>query len=190
VRRNLKRSTLWDYRQALDAYLLPTPAGVVREPTRYGRAPFATMPLRDPTPDVLKAWHDELPHGRTAEMLLMIVRAILEHGRKRDWIDADPAAEVERMPVRYSGDYDFFDREELDALVSAAASEQDVDLPGTREEVEALDVFREPFRRAKERVEAMEVRYVRCDDPELRTVFDVYAAERLGTKTYNTFETH
>src|SRR5204862_999038 len=56
---------------------------------------------------------------------LMIVRAILEHGRKRDWIDANPAAEVERIPVRYSGDYDFFDREELDSLVAAAASEQD-----------------------------------------------------------------
>jgi len=27
--------------------------------------------------------------------------------------------------VRYSGDYDFFSREEIDALVRAAASEQD-----------------------------------------------------------------
>ena len=30
----------------------------------------------------------------------------------------------------------------------------------------------------------MEVRYQRCDDPELRTVLEVFAAERLGTKTY------
>src|SRR4051794_34045525 len=42
-----------------------------------------------------------------------------------DWIDVNPAAEVERIPVRYSGDYDFFDREELDSLVAAAAKEQD-----------------------------------------------------------------
>lgn len=125
VRRNLKRSTVRDYRQALDAYLLPARPNVISAPTPCGRAPFAEMPLGDLTPDVLKAWHDELPHGRTAEKLLMMVRAILDHGRKRDWIDSNPAAEVERIPVRYSGDYDFFDREELDALVAAAASEQD-----------------------------------------------------------------
>jgi hypothetical protein len=65
-----------------------------------------------------------------------------------------------------------------------------VDLPGSREKVEKLDVFEEPFLRAKKRLDAMEVRYIRCDDPELRTVFEVYAAERLGTKTFNTFETH
>jgi hypothetical protein len=65
-----------------------------------------------------------------------------------------------------------------------------VKLPGTRAQVEALPVFQEPFKRAKKRVEAMEVRFLRCDDPELRTVFEVFAAERLGTKTYNTFETH
>lgn len=68
--------------------------------------------------------------------------------------------------------------------------QQGVQLPGTREQVEALSIFQEPFTRAKERVEAMEVRYIRCDGPELRTVFEVFATERLGTKTYNTFETH
>ncbi len=48
VKRNLKRGTLKDYRQVLDAYLLPAPDG--HEPSRttvYGRAPFATTPLRD-----------------------------------------------------------------------------------------------------------------------------------------------
>lgn len=46
----------------------------------------------------------------------MVVRAILEHARRRGWIDDNPAATVERQPVRYSGDYDFFSREELDSL--------------------------------------------------------------------------
>lgn len=59
ARRNLKRSTVRDYRQALDAYLLPAPVGVEREPTPYGRAPFAEMPLRDLTPELLKSWHDD-----------------------------------------------------------------------------------------------------------------------------------
>lgn len=71
---NVTRSTMRDYRQALDAYLLPAPARVVREPR-----PFAEMPLRELTADVLKALHDALPHGRTAATLLM-VSAILEQG--------------------------------------------------------------------------------------------------------------
>ena len=120
-RRNLKRSTLKDYRQVLDAYLLPgEEAG-----TPYGRAPFAAMPLRDLRPAHLKAWYDRLPYGRTTEKLLMVVRAILGHANSRGWIDGDPSASVERQPVRYSGDYDFYAREEIDALVSAAANEQD-----------------------------------------------------------------
>lgn len=36
----------------------------------------------------------------------------------------------------------------------------------------------------------MEVRFCLCEDPELRTVFEVYAAEHLDTKEFNSFETH
>ncbi len=55
----------------------------------------------------------------------MVVRAIFAHARSRGWIEADVTATVERQPVRYSGDYDFYSREEIDALVRAAAGEQD-----------------------------------------------------------------
>ncbi len=120
-KRNLKRSTLKDYRQVLDAYLLPGESGQ----TPYGRTPFAAAPLRDLHPGQVKAWYDGLPYGRTAEKLLMIVRAIFAHARSQGWIEDDPTATVERQPVRYSGDYDFYSREETDALVRAAASEQD-----------------------------------------------------------------
>src|SRR4051812_2357729 len=75
-RRNLKRSTLKDYRQVLDAYLLPPPEGREAAKTAYGRAPFATTALRDLRAAQVKAWHDGLPYGRTAEKLLMVVRAI------------------------------------------------------------------------------------------------------------------
>ena len=124
-KRNLKRSTLKDYRQVLDAYLLPAPEGSEARETPYGRAPFATTPLRDLKPARVKAWYDELPYGRTAEKLLMIVRAIFAHARSRGWIEQNPADAVERQQVRYSGDYDFYSREEVEALVRAAASEQD-----------------------------------------------------------------
>jgi len=124
-KRNLKRSTVRDYRQALDAYLLPAPEGKRAPDTRYGRAPFALTPLRDLRPDEIKDWYDALPYGRTTEKLVMIVRAILAHARVRRWIEGNPAATVERQQVRYSGDYDFYSREEVDALVRNTASEQD-----------------------------------------------------------------
>lgn len=40
-------------------------------------------------------------------------------------MDHEPATAIERQQVRYSGDYDFYSREEIDALARAAASEQD-----------------------------------------------------------------
>jgi len=124
-KRALKRSTLTDYRQALDAYLLPATPNRTRPDTAYGRAPFATTPLREIRSTQLKEWYEGLPYGRTAEKLLMIVRAILGHARSRGWIEADPSGTVERQEVRYSGDYDFYSLEEIDALVRAAANEQD-----------------------------------------------------------------
>lgn len=123
-RRNLKRSTIKDYRQALDAYLLPAEEGRGGE-TRYRRAPFSQTPVRDVRAAEVKAWYDGLPYGRTSEKLMMIVRAVFTHARTRGWIDEDPTATIERQRVRYSGDYDFYSREEIDALVRAAASEQD-----------------------------------------------------------------
>jgi hypothetical protein len=122
---NLKRSTLKDYRQVLDAYLLPARDGDPSSPTPYGRVPFAKTPLRDLRPAHVKRWYDTLPYGRTAEKLLMITRAILAHARSRGWIAQDPTATIERQQVRYSGDYDCYNREEIDALARAAASEQD-----------------------------------------------------------------
>ena len=127
-KRNLKRSTLTDYRQVLDTYLLPAADKDGRPDTPYGRASFATFPLRDLQAKQVKAWYDGLPYGRTTEKLLMVVRAILAHARSRGWIDEDPSATVERQPVRYSGDYDFYSREEIEALVRGATSEQDASI--------------------------------------------------------------
>jgi integrase len=124
-KRNLKRSTIKDYRQVLDAYLLPASEGTEPAATVYERARFGATPLRDLHPTQIKAWYDALPYGRTAEKLLMITRAVFTHARSRGWIEQDPTASVERQQVRYSGDYDFYSREEIDALVRAADSEQD-----------------------------------------------------------------
>ncbi|MCW3001924.1 MAG: hypothetical protein JWQ20_1222 [Conexibacter sp.] len=71
----------------------------------------------------------------------------------------------------------------------AARDEVDVKLPRT---VLAADPrFVEHFTRAKARVRAMDYRFVRIDDPNLSTVFEVYAAICLETEgDFNLFETH
>ena len=48
----------------------------------------------------------------------------------------------------------------------------------------------EMFRSAKQRVAAMSVRYIALADPVTRTVFEVYAAQALGTDEFNAAETH
>jgi hypothetical protein len=60
----------------------------------------------------------------------------------------------------------------------------------TRSQLQAHSAFNKLFVEAKKRVSNMEIRFILCDDPELRTVFEVYAAEHFGTKQFNSFETH
>ena len=98
-KRNLKRSTVKDYRQVLDAYLLPAREDENHGETPYGRARFASTPLRDIGPAAVKAWYDALPYGRTSEKLLMVVRAIFAHARSRGWIERDPERDG-RAPTR------------------------------------------------------------------------------------------
>jgi integrase len=124
-KRNLKRSTLIDYRQVLDAYLLPDPPDGASRATVYGHAPFAKTSLPDIRAKQIKSWYDGLPYGRTTEKLLTIVRAIFRHARSEGWITGDPTSAIEANPVRYSGDYDFYSRDDVSALVAAAASDQD-----------------------------------------------------------------
>lgn len=61
---------------------------------------------------------------------------------------------------------------------------------GTRKALEADQEFAAHFRSAKERVAAMDVRFIELDDPVTRTVFEVYAARALGTDEFNSWETH
>ena len=61
---------------------------------------------------------------------------------------------------------------------------------GMRETVAATPEFRPYFEDAKAEVARMDVRFVEVPEPELRTVFEVYAALALGTTDFNSFETH
>jgi integrase len=141
-KRALKRSTLVDYRHAIDAYLLPAPPDRTEPDTPYGRAPFATTPVREIRSRQLEEWYERLPTGRTADKLLMIVRGILGHARSRGWAGAGaetavarragpggaaqpPEPPVQHQAIGLGADHDFYSLAEVDALVRAAANEQD-----------------------------------------------------------------
>ena len=109
-KRGLKRSTLYDYRRVLDAYLLPA---------------FGDVELARLTTGAIERWHADYRRSRTAEKLLMVLRGILNYAVRQGWLADNPAKAVEHHPVRYSGDYDLYSREEVEALVRNAASEQD-----------------------------------------------------------------
>jgi integrase len=55
----------------------------------------------------------------------MVLGAILRFAQRRKLITTNPIDGVERHPVRYSGDYDIYSREEIDAIVRHAADDQD-----------------------------------------------------------------
>ena len=108
-KRGLKRGTLRDYRYTLRAHLLPA----------FGEHDIAAITRQD-----IERWHASYPRSRTAEKVLVVLGAIMRYAQRRDLITANPVERVERHPVRYSGDYDIYSREEVDALVRAAAGDQ------------------------------------------------------------------
>ncbi len=60
----------------------------------------------------------------------------------------------------------------------------------TRSQLANNPSFSPYFSASKERVSQMTVQFIECACPELRTVFEVYAAIKLETTEYNSFETH
>ena len=75
-------------------------------------------------------------------------------------------------------------------LARESAKLAGVAMVGYRKALAADPAFAEHFKAAKVRVATMEVRFIELDNPELRTVFEVYGSLALGTEAYNSFETH
>jgi len=76
------------------------------------------------------------------------------------------------------------------AKIDAAVNHTHIDLSVTRRSLAQDPGFDKVFQRARRRVAAMEVRFIEIDDPELRTVLEVYAAVAFNTAEHNNFETH
>lgn len=74
-------------------------------------------------------------------------------------------------------------------LAIEAAAAAGLAFTGTRKERAADPEFASLFTAARERVAAMDVRFIELPDPIERTLFEVFAADALNLP-YNDFETH
>jgi hypothetical protein len=101
-KRGLRYSTLKDYRYLINTHLLPA----------FGELEVRAITRRD-----IECWHAGYERTRTAGKVLMVLGAILRYAQRRELITANPIDGVERHPIRYSGDYDIYSREEIDAIV-------------------------------------------------------------------------
>jgi integrase len=109
--RNRKPSTIVGYKAILRAQLLPA---------------FGDEPIESITTEMVESWlagFDRAPATRTKALVLL--NGIFKRARKVYGLPTNPASEVERPPIRQSGDIDVFSLEEVMALVRAASSTQD-----------------------------------------------------------------
>ncbi len=109
--RDRKPSTITGYKAILRAQLLPA---------------FGEEPIESITTASIESWlagFDRAPATRTKALVLM--HGIFKRAKKLYGLPTNPVADVERPPMRRSGDIDVFSPEEVMALVRAAASEQD-----------------------------------------------------------------
>jgi Phage integrase, N-terminal SAM-like domain len=109
--RDCKPSTIVGYKAILRAQLLPA---------------FGDDPIESITTETIESWLasvDRAPATRTKALVLL--HGIFKRARKVYGLPTNPAAEIERPPMRQSVDIDVFSLEEVLALVRAASSTQD-----------------------------------------------------------------
>jgi len=111
-----KPSTIRDYRSVLDKWLVPA---------------FGAKRLDAMSAASLTQWRrskmeaGEMPR-RTADKLVSVLHSIFEFARREYQHGVNPAAAMERLPVRYDGGrFDFYAPEEVWSIVRASKSEQD-----------------------------------------------------------------
>jgi integrase len=115
--RQIDPKTLADYRGVVEGYLLEE---------------FGSLSLEAVTPDLIDAYKEKLIKegklsNRTITRHLTVLHGIFKRA-KRVWGLADNPASadlVERPKVTYTGEFDTFDRDELERLFVAAEDEQD-----------------------------------------------------------------
>ena len=109
--RGRKPSTVRGYRSAIEAHLVPV---------------FGAMAVEDVTTEAIERWMADFSGSpRSRNKLLIQLHGILGRARRVYGLPSNAAADVEKVPLRQSGDIDVFSPEEVWALVRAADSPQD-----------------------------------------------------------------
>ena len=116
--RKRRASTVYDYRHILDHALLPV---------------FGELLLREVTSEMIDAYRIHLvAEGRLAarsiNKYLLVLHAIFKRAQRHWGLTVNPAAGVERQPVRRASEFRVLSPEEVHALARAAADEQDAAL--------------------------------------------------------------
>lgn len=116
--RKVKLSTQIDYEHMVD-----------RIKRAFGARFGDKVRLEEVTPEMLEAFRDDLVVAkladRTVNKYLTILHGVFAWAQRRYRLPSNPVAAVEKRPQRRRGNIDVFSREEVMALVRAAASEQD-----------------------------------------------------------------
>jgi integrase len=118
--RQIGAKTVRDYRGVVDGYLLEE---------------FGDTPIEKVTPAAIEAYRDELLDAgelsnRTIVRHLTVLHGIFKRAKRAFGLRENPASAelVERPRVVYTGEFDTFDRAEIERLAAAAESDQDAGL--------------------------------------------------------------
>lgn len=111
--RQRKQSTITDYKHMVSRL----------------KAALGSLRLADITPERLEAYRDELAGrglaNRTVNKYLIVLHGIFQRAMKTHRLPANPMRLVEKRPTPRAAGIDVYSREEVMALVRAAASDQD-----------------------------------------------------------------
>jgi integrase len=112
--RPVKNSTLRDYRCAARSVIEP--------------AIGAQTPLDAVTREALEAYKQarlSVVSRRTVQKEMVILSGVLDCARKAGWIQANPAADLDKISVRASGEFNVLDARQVQAVADAAKTRQD-----------------------------------------------------------------
>jgi integrase len=116
--RQLKPSTLRDYRSAVSLHLMPA----------FGRRELHTISPKD-IEQWLATYIRSTGHVRQARKLLAVIHGVFERARRVWDIQPNPAVDVEKPRLRYDAtEFHFFSPEEVWALARAAKNDRDAAL--------------------------------------------------------------
>jgi integrase len=73
----------------------------------------------------VRSGHLQTRDGASIQKILVLLHGILKRAKRKKWIASNPAEDAERITLKRSGDFNVLSPSEVEAVVRAAADEQD-----------------------------------------------------------------